>query len=142
MRERAAGRSHHNVAVSVAVDVAGAGDRRTEMGGMIERLNDGCAIDPEAIGGAQVSEIDVAKSGRLAEDDIGGSRVRLPVWIGAGRPNDQVVEAVAVEIACGSNRVSGFVSGGGAMDAETVAGREVRRIDIRQATGLAEDDVG
>ena len=110
-------------------------------GGIIERLNDGCAIDPEAIGGAQVSEIDVAKSGRLAENDIGRSRVLLSIWIGAGRPNDQVVEAVAVEIACGSNRVSGLVSGG-AMDAEAVAGREVGRIDIRQAAGLAEDDVG
>ena len=111
LRERAVRRSHDNVAVSVAVDVAGSGDRRPEMGGIIERLNDGCAIDPEAIGRAQVSEIDVAKSGRLAEDDIGRSRVLLSVWIGAGRPNDQVVEAVAVEIACGSNRVSGLVSG-------------------------------
>src|SRR5262245_54251734 len=143
--ERENRRSHHDVAVSIAVDVAGASNRRPEMGGKIEpqiALTDGWAIDPEAIGGAEVGEIDIAKSGRLAEDDIGRSRVGLPVRVGAGRPDDQVGEAVAVEITCGGDRVSGFVSGGGAIDAEAVAGREVGWIDIRQAAGLAEDNVG
>src|SRR5262249_31081961 len=102
----------------------------------------GRAVDSEAVGGAQTGEIDVTKPRGLAEDDVGGAGVRTPARIRRGRADDEVVEAVTVEITGGRAGKPGFGIPRSADDAKAVARGQVGQVDIGQAAGLAEDHIG
>src|SRR5262249_61829180 len=100
------------------------------------------AMQPDPVGDARIAKFHVSKARGITEDDIGRASIGIAVRVRAGRANDQIAEAVAVEIACGGNRVSRLISDGGAIDAKAVAGREVGEVGIRQAAGLAEHHEG
>src|SRR5262249_9289082 len=114
------GRSHDDVTVSIAIDVAGACNRSSQMGLNLEpRIAfAGRAVDAEPVGRAEIGDVDIAKSGSLAENDVGRASVRIAVRVRVRRPNDQVIKAVAIEITGRGNGVPEFVSDRGAVDAE------------------------
>ena len=99
-RVRAVG-ADDDVRPPVAVDVARARDRPA--GPVAGRR----AVDPEAAA-TEGREVDLHRRG-LAEDHVGGTRVLAPVVVGARRADDDVAEAVTVDVTGGGDRVAGLV---------------------------------
>ena len=82
-----------------------------------------------------------AKPEALPKITIALARVDLGVAgrIGPWSPDDQVVEAVAVDVAGRRHRIARPVACVGAEDAEALGRRQRRQIDVGKARGLAED---
>ena len=83
----------------------------------------------------------VAKPAGLAEDDIGLAGIGAAI-VAVRRADDEVVEAVAVDVAGRGDAAARLVVGGVALDDEPVGRSEGREVDGREAAGLAENDIG
>src|SRR5262245_60986153 len=79
----------------------------------------------------------------MAVDDIGRASVGAAV-VGTPSSDDDVVEAIAIDIACGTERHEPqLITGTGALDPEAVIAVEASEIDDgREATRLAEHHEG
>src|SRR5262245_58802384 len=122
--------SDDDVVEAVAVDVAGGGYRIA--GEVIDLL----AMDDEApVAGRDRGEIDLRrKAAGVAEHDIAvaGRGACVAGAIPTKCPDDQVVEAVTVDVARG-NRTTGYIAAILAMDEEAaVAGRDRGEVDLRR----------
>ena len=97
----------------------------------------------EALPGGDMVDIDDGatgdhrtEAGGLAEDHIGFAGIRTPVT-GEWRPDDQVVEAVAIDVPGRRETPAGTVTI--SMEDEALLGAEVRQVNYRvEAVGLAE----
>ena len=133
--------SDDQVVEAVAVDVAGRGDRSA--GEVIDFL----AMDDEADRTARErGEVDLGRKGTgLAEHHIAvaGRGACVAGAIAALCPDDQVVEAVAVDVAAEDTEPTGYIAAILAMDDEAaVAGRDRGEVDLgRKAGGLAEHHI-
>jgi hypothetical protein len=121
----------------VAVDVAGAGDA---LACLIEGL---VALNDESVAGGKTGQIDIgARRAQLAEDDIGLPGVAAGE-VAAGRADNEVVDAVAIDVASRRDACTGKVRRGAALDREAVSGGQAPQIDIgARDPRLAEDDIG
>src|SRR5258705_5209133 len=127
----------NQIGKAVAVHIAGRGDRKSAC--VVGRL----AWDVEAVGAVKRQEVDSrAEARRLAENDVGRARSRA-VHGSKGSTYQQIVEAVAIDIACRRYREPAIVAGRLADDAEAVAAVYARKLKIRaESRRLAEDDIG
>ena len=127
----AAVRPDDQVGEAVAVDVARRGDA---VAGVVARR---IALDDEAVGRRESvvrsitcrpPAVDRAEARRLAEHHIGLAGIGAAV-VAAGRADDQVGEAVAVDVARRGDAAAGLVARRIALDDEAVGGRERREVD-------------
>ena len=100
----------------------------------------GLALDPKAAitGGKAVQVDERGKAFVRAVEDIGGTGVGVPGVVRA-RGDDQVVDAVIVQIARGGDRVAGMVPRALALDLEAAefGRRRLREIRWREKTSIA-----
>ena len=93
------------------------------------------------VGARAADEIDRGRQALAPEDDKAAAGVGATGRVGAAGTEDQVGEAVAVDVASRGDRGAQFVTGALAIDHEAAAtGGNVRKLDRRRA-GAAEDDV-
>ena len=94
--------------------------------------------------GFERGEVDVGESARLAEDDIGlaGIVAAADVAARARRADEEVVEAVAVDIAGRGDAAARMVVVDIALDDEAVGRIEGSEVDVAEARRLAENDIG
>ncbi len=103
--------------------------------------------DAEALAGrhqVRRRDIDVAEAGCRSEDDdrLAHSRLTISNARCIGRPDDQIVETIAVDVACRGDGPARPVAQIRTEDAKARAGgHEIRRrhIDVAEARSLAED---
>ena len=140
-RGRRQSRPDDEVVEAVAVDVAGRGyPNAGYIGGVL-------AVDDEAaVAGRDRGEVDLRREARrLAEHHVAvaGTVARVAGAIGTGCPDDEVVEAVAVDVAGRGHRMAGLIAHILAMEDEAaVAGCDRGEVDLRRkARGLAEHHV-
>ena len=134
----ATGSPDDDVVEAVAIDIARRGDAATRQVACC------IALDDEPVCRGEGGEIDIGEPGRLAEDDIGFAGVGAAI-VATGRANDDVVEAVTVDIACGRDAASEGIECGIALDDEAQARGERGQVDIgveELASSPAEDDIG
>jgi hypothetical protein len=99
-----------HVVDAIGVDVAGGGEC---VAGAVVGLAAGDEHRARVLGGAELDEIqvDVGRVGRLLPvDDVGRARARPEVGIRERRPDEQVADAVAVDVPGGGNRPAGQVA--------------------------------
>ena len=130
------------VVEAVAVDVAGRGHRNAGADPSVVLAMD----DEAAVAGRDRGEVDLRPEARgLAEHHVAVARTGACVaGAGAGEcPDDEVVEAVAVDVAGRGYRTAGVIVRVLAMDDEAaVAGRDRGEVDLRRkAAGVAEHHV-
>src|SRR6185369_12151658 len=112
------------VVKAVAVDVSSSGDRPGY------RLAGRFSVDPETIGAVESGEVDVGiEAASMAEHDIACSCVDA-VRVDKRRTDDQVVEAVAVDVACRGYREACIVPTDLAADLEAVGAIEARQLEF------------
>src|SRR3954462_7963114 len=143
-----AGDSDRDVVETVAVDVAGRSDAPA---GMVERQR---ALDREALVRTERAEVDIAETAGMAEHDIGLAGIIIGVAdSGIDRADDQVAEAVAVDVARGGDAEAGEVAGVRAGDVEArPAGARAAdaqppragqaELDVPLRPAMAEDHIG
>ena len=104
------------------------------------------APDDEAVVRGQIAQVDGARARRLAEHHIGRAGVGEVALGGAGRTDDQVVDAVAVHVARRRHAPPGPVIQRPAMDRKALIRRQIAQVDRRsvgfhigidQQTGVA-----
>ena len=124
------------VGEAVAVDVAGRGDRAAAA--VIRRH----AAELEAVAAVEAREVEVGGKARgLAEHHIARARIGA-VRIGPVGADDQVGEAVAVDVARRGDRAAAVVIRRHAAELEAVAAVEARQVEIGgKARGLAEHHI-
>ena len=120
---------------AVAVDVARARDRTAAA---VVRVD---PVEAEAVDAVERREIEARReAGVGAEDDV--ALAGTPVAGSAGRPDDQVVDAVAVDVARAGDREAAAVVRVDPVEAEAVRPVERREIEARREAGVrAEDDI-
>src|SRR5262245_26754962 len=127
------------VGEAVAVDVAGRGYRPA---GLIGRV---LAVDNEAAVAGDRGEVDLRRKARgLAEHNVAVPRKVAGVAgpVAPRSPDDEVVEAVAVDVPGRRDRAAGLITSILAVDDETaVPGRDCGKLDLRKPRGLAEHHV-
>src|ERR1044072_6901893 len=106
-----------DVVEAVAVDVAGRGEASSHF------VIIGAAGDGEALGRGQRGEIDRTEDAFAAEQDESGAAVGA-VAVGSGDADEEVVDAVMIEVAGGRGGPAGMVEAGAAVDREAAAGIE------------------
>src|SRR5262245_46025660 len=127
-----------DVVEAVAIYVASRGYRTA---GFIARL---LAMDDEAaVAGRNGGEVDLCRKGAsMAKYDIAVARIVACVGgaVGVECPNEEVVEAIAIDVAGRGHRLAGVIARVLAMDDEAPgAGRDHGEVDFgREAGGLAE----
>ena len=109
-----AGRADEQVVDTVAVDVAGAADREP---GIVLRKN---ATHDEAVGAGQAIQIHVAPGAQAdaTEHDVCGAGIERNA--AERRTDEQVVDAVAVDVAGAAHRPAGLAGGDRCVDDEAV----------------------
>ena len=153
LREKDRGEAEHHIALAgvavgtrrpddqvieaVAVDVARARDRAAAVVTGVD------PVEPEAVRAVERGQIEARGEARgRAEDDVALAGDLLPSGIGARRPDDQVVDAVAVEVARARDREAAVVIGVDPVEPEAVAAVERGQIEARgEARGGAEHHV-
>src|SRR5215207_2092603 len=131
----AAGYTYQQVIEAVAVYVAAAGYAEARI------VVCGASLDLEPHARSQTSQVDRSKAGFLTEDDIGLARGRAAV-VTKRRRNDNVVEAVAIDVARAGDAVACKVVATLTLDLEPCGRCQVRQIDRSKAGGLAENHIG
>ena len=130
-------RTNQEVVVAVTVDVAGRTDGKTGVIVHVRPLEDKPVT---AVEGRQVEG--PRERIRTPEDHVSCAGIGVATGIGVGT-DDQVVQAVAVDIPGRTDRDTGLVVHGDTMDGEARVSVEGRGVDAGGETaGLAEHDVG
>ena len=132
----------NDVVITVAIDVPGRGDVDARS------VADGGALDDEALQGVQRRNIDhlaavgrfVAKALVAAENHIGFPGVVAAV-VAKKRADNDVVKAVAVDVAGGGDAVTCVIEVGVALDDEALLAGETRHIDVDR-DGASENHIG
>src|SRR5688572_20385307 len=120
----------NNVVDAIAVDITGGPYGQPAVVVL------GCAGDDRPLISAEDGEIDIAQSTHLAIDHESLSGVGPAERVGAGRPEEEVGDAIAIEVAgLGDGR-------GDAADLESVGRGEGRQVDVVETAGFAVEDVG
>ena len=124
------------VGEAVAVDVAGRGDR--EAAAVVRRH----AAELEAVAAVEARQVEVGGKARgLAEHHIARAGIGA-VRVGAVGADDQVGEAVAVDVAGRGDRAAAAVVRRHAAELEAVAAVEARQVEVGgKARGLAEHHI-
>jgi hypothetical protein len=94
----------------------------------------GIALDDEPVGGASAAR-SMSRIRRLAENDIGFARIGAAI-VAIACADDDVVEAVAVDVAGRGDTPARLVAGGIALDDEAVGRSEGGEVDGRKAAAL------
>ena len=131
----AARRADDEVVKSVAIDVAGRRDAPARI------VAGGIALDDEPVGRGEGGKVDRAEPCRFAEDDIGLAGIAAAIVAVRGA-DDEVVIAVAVDVARRGDAEAGLVAVCVALDDEPVGGGEAGKVDRAEACRFAEDDIG
>ena len=121
-----------DVAEAVAIDVPGQGN--AVAGIVIGRR----AVDPDPLVGAEIAKVHVLAGGLPSEDQIDGAGIG-PAGVVVRRGDEDVVEAVAVDVAGGGDGKPGPVVGGIAEDLEAVGRVKIGEVDRFEALRPAED---
>src|SRR5688572_24993983 len=121
---------------AVAIDVAAAGDRHAGE----ERMAG--AGNPESLFRYESTEIDISNSAGLPVDQVGFASIGPAAGLGPVGGDDQVVDAVAVDVARHVHRVAGAVAVRAADDPEALRGRDRGDVDIARPALFAVDDIG
>ena len=124
------------VGEAVAVDVAGRGDREAAV------VTGRHAAELEAVGAVEGGEVEVGGEARgLAEHHVARPGIGS-VRIGTAGADDQVVEAVAIDVAGRGDREAALVIGRHAAELEAVGAVEGGEVEVgAEARGLAEHHI-
>ena len=128
-------RADDEIVDTVAVDIARGGDAAT---GPVVRV---VALEDETVGRRQGRDVDVGETAGLAEDDIGLAGIAAAI-VAIFCPDDEVGKAVAIDVAGGRDAVARPVVQRIAQDPESLRGNQQGEVDIAEAAGFAENDVG
>jgi len=129
--------AEHDVAQAIAIDVG-------QRDGRAEPMIGSGRVDIETVGAIDVRELQIGrKTVGLAVHDVDRPGVERPILADERRADDEVIDAVAVDVSRGRNRIA--AAGGNvravnpeAVGAVEIGGRETCRIAGRGAV----DDVG
>ena len=129
------------VGIAVAIDVAGGSDRQAGLVAGVLAAN-----HEAAAAGGDVCQADrAAATAGAAEHHVAVAGIGLGIGrrVAKVRADDQVVEAVAVQVADGGHRAADLVTGiAAADDKAAAAGGDIGKRQIDKAAGAAEHHIG
>src|SRR5262245_35619501 len=112
------------VSKPIAVDIARRGDRAAAK--VVRRHT----AELEAVAAIEGGKVDIrGKAGRLAEHDIARAGIAT-IWVGACGPDNQIVEAVAVDVTSRRDRPAAIVVRRQAEERESVAAVKAGKVDV------------
>ena len=124
-----------DVVIAVTVHVAGRAD---SVAGV---AFGGDTVDGDTVSAIQIGQTELGCEGSAAEDDVGAAGIQLAAYGGVGRADDDVAEAVAVQVAGKADGRANPFFFGHAVDAKAVAAVERVEVDSRWEACRAEDNV-
>ncbi len=124
-----------DVVIAVTVHVAGRAD---SVAGV---AFGGDTVDGDTVSAIQIGQTELGREGSAAEDDVGAAGIQLAAYGGVGRADDDVAEAVAVQVAGKADGRANPFFFGHAVDAKAVAAVERVEVDSRWEACRAEDNV-